>query len=101
MDNLNINFLDIAIDYRTILYPTHAQASPSTRLIAIYARAVINCPPRSMNRLSFMNVENVVKPPQKPVVRSSFMCGSPGGNLVSKPSRKHPRILQSNVPKGC
>ena len=85
MDNLNINFLDIAIDYRTILYPTHAQASPSTRLIAIYARAVINCPPRSMKRLSFMNVEKVVKPPQKPVVSNSFICASPGDSFVSNP----------------
>ena len=93
--------MGLTVGHLTMLYPTHAQASPRTRLIAIYARAAKSCPPRSMNKLSFMNVEKVVKPPQKPVVSNSFICVSPGESLVSKPSTKQPRMLQRNVPYGC
>ena len=92
----NVNFL--FGNHLIILYPPQVHASPSTRLATIYESATISCPPFSMKKFSFMNVENVVKPPQKPVVSNSFVCVSPGESFVSNPRRKHPRRLQINVP---
>ena len=56
------------------------------------------------DRLSFMNVENVVRPPQKPVVKSKRAWGEShdnvDGRLEKKPISKQPNRLTMKVPKG-
>lgn len=56
--------------------------------------------------LSFINVENVVKPPQKPVVSNSFVDGDidnaelVDGSDEKNPMRRQPRMFTVNVPRG-
>lgn len=54
--------------------------------------------------LSCINVENVVKPPQSPVVSINFMDGDNHAPVASMPERnpmtKHPNTLTVSVPKG-
>lgn len=57
-----------------------------------------------MPSLSFMKVEKVVKPPQKPVVSNRRTCGVSQpcveGNDEKKPISRQPRILTVKVPSG-
>ena len=55
--------------------------------------------------LSFMNVEKVVKPPQKPVVSNSLVAGDImpfpfQDNPERNPMMRHPNTLTAIVPKG-
>lgn len=54
--------------------------------------------------VSFMNVEKVVNPPQKPVVSNSFVLGDITFPVQVSPDRKpmtrHPNTLTESVPKG-
>lgn len=51
-----------------------------------------------------MNVENVVNPPQNPVVNNNLVCGDKPklgkGRPEKKPIKKHPKRFTMNVPKG-
>lgn len=53
---------------------------------------------------SFMKVEKVVNPPQKPTVRNSLMEGDSQSSFSDsarkKPMSRQPPILQINVPSG-
>lgn len=86
-----------------IQLPTTTAAMPKAKLPMIYIARQRVSPPFINTELSFMNVEKVVNPPQKPVVRKSFVCGlsnPPMGNAEIRPMTKHPSTLTMNVPKG-
>ena len=77
--------------------------SPSARLSNVYSTAESIAPSRPNSRFSFINVENVVKPPQKPVTKTSFVVGEicpPSDSPESRPIRKQPMILTAIVPQG-
>jgi hypothetical protein len=78
---------------------------PNAREAMIYSDESINpSPPFSSVAFSFIKVENVVKPPQKPVVSKRRTAGlTPPlllGNEENIPIRKQPRTLTTIVPKG-
>lgn len=83
-----------------ILYPIQHAMSPKNRLTNIYNNEKASCEPRRSRMFSLMNVENVVNPPQKPVIKISFKCGSPGISFENKPMRKQPATLATKVPMG-
>lgn len=57
---------------------------------------------RSICIFSFINVENVVNPPQKPTVRNNFNpCGIHSCDKPqNRPISKQPSTLTANVPAG-
>ena len=77
--------------------------SPRARLSNVYSTAESIAPSRPNNRFSFINVEKVVKPPQKPVTKTSFVVGEicpPSDSPESRPIRKQPMTLTVIVPQG-
>ncbi len=76
---------------------------PRAKLANVYRIAEIIAPSRSKRKFSFMNVENVVKPPQKPVTNISLaedeIC-PPNDSPDSKPIKKQPITLTIIVPQG-
>ena len=77
--------------------------SPMARLSNVYSTAESIAPSRPNSKFSFINVENVVKPPQKPVTNTSFVVGEicpPSDSPEIMPIRKQPMILTAIVPQG-
>lgn len=76
---------------------------PRARLCNVYSTAEGIAPSRPNSRFSFIKVENVVKPPQKPVTNTSFVMGEicpPSDSPESNPIRKQPMTLTAIVPQG-
>ena len=73
------------------------------RLNNVYSTAESIAPSRPSSKLSFINVENVVNPPQKPVTNTSLVAGDicpPSDRPDSNPIRKQPITFTAIVPQG-
>lgn len=79
--------------------PSHASNTHTTTLAAIYPTAMPHCPALNIRNASRENVENVVKPPQKPAIAAT--CHPLNGMAVhTTPIANEPKALTSIVPHG-
>lgn len=71
-------------------------------LSVIYSTVTIYAFASAIHKLSFIKAENVVKPPQNPVIRSNLvLCDdSPSRSPYNRPTIKHPITFTANVPHG-
>ena len=78
-------------------------AKQSVKLNKMFRKAVKSCPFCAKCNVSFEKVENVEKPPQKPVANNK-RCASVKlpfvAEAVNAPIRKHAKMFDNNVANG-
>lgn len=84
-----------------IALPVQTRIMPQMTLAARYNALIVQFPLLPSTHMSFAKVEKVVKPPQKPVIRSKFSSGVIMWcfSIIPKnsPIRKQPKRLTMNV----
>ena len=90
--------------YRVMIKPNQIAINPRITLAKVYRKAEITSPFNPRLKVSNEKVEKVVKPPQKPTIRSAFNLGGIAPVLPnspkSNPNKKQPKILMVKVASG-
>ena len=83
--------------------PSHTLSKPPSMLLNRYIPAIDHIPARIICSISLEKVENVLKPPQKPVTSNSRYSGD--SQYRDDAAKRAPKIIQlkilaTQVPKG-
>jgi hypothetical protein len=84
--------------------PKKVATKQQTTLDTIYNRLFMLCPCCKSPKVSLLNVEKVLNPPQKPTAQNSRIIGEStcrwSASPTTKPNTKQATIFTTNVPKG-
>ena len=84
--------------------PATVASSPNATLPVVYSKKYSRWPERSNEIFSSEKVEKVVKPPQMPVIKKSFVPGWSNWPFSNSPKNtpmaRQPRIFTNMVPMG-